>query len=1111
MKRAVLFLYVLLWWVVVAAQSSDLNYVSEITYLDATSAGASDSIVNTVYYDGLGRSVQTVTSASGATNDIVNYTQYDARGRVSNRWIPTPGVGNGRFTDIANIVSKNLSLHGTNERGAFSAKSYYETSPESRLKESRAPGYVWNSRAGVTRDYGINTSSGDLACLNFLINPDDVLIYAGNLPSGEARTETITDEDGNKSIFFYGRNDSILLERRICETGYADTYHVYDRLGNRRFVIPPMAVEHLKNTTPGVVSTASGSTIGRYGYSYCYDSRNRLIEKRLPGVEPIYYLYDKQGLLRYMQDGNLRQENKYIITYYDVANRVSMTGCKVIDTDIASLRSAARENGNEYTEFFADDSAVFGMKYFTPAISREDVMSVNYYDDYRFVGLFEEHGSQLDYRQMSGYDEQYVDSLLPGTMKGYRTGRLTRVLDTDVLLVEALYYDSRGRVIQSHCSNHLGGYDHRYYRLTFTGKPLEVRHEHSTATRSHVDIYRYSYDAMERLLAVSMQHDDGEETILQSNTYDAIGRLATQTIDNGATPINHTYNVRGWVTKIESAPFTQTLYYEIDDAGNVGYYNGNIYLNEIEKGESQTMSYRYTYDNLNRLTKANITGTPQSTSIVFPMPTSESDVMPMSSIIADNNVYSTPTYSTRYEYDLNGNITYLVRYGLFNNNMLQPKYKLLNSLSYTYTGNQVTRILDGCSYTVPSIQMAFDDIADEDVEYTWDANGNMTSDLNKGITSIEYNHLNLPRRITCINGHVAEYLYDADGRKLQTKYMVDNRTVFAASTLGETDEDEVMGTTDSTAIETLLIRDYADSYIYSDSVMERIITPAGDYTPTDGYRYFIRDYQGNVMAVVKGAELKQWNYYYPDGTPFSTSTAENRFMFSGKELDSMNALYWYDFHARYYDPLIGITPTQDRHAEKYYPYSPYSYCFGNPVKYIDPTGMDVAIIISPKSVKRFGHIALLVQNENKEWRYYSVNGDDKYIIGSHSGAKTTDDIDVPVAGDPQLFLDSDGGGKEYDYEKAFVIPTTSEQDQIIAETFEKESEKDYNLIGSNCATAVANSLKSAGVSIEVPQIVAPPGFNRIINKTLGNSIIPKGLYNEIKQMQKSIGYEIVKE
>ena len=46
----------------------------------------------------------------------------------------------------------------------------------------------------------------------------------------------------------------------------------------------------------------------------------------------------------------------------------------------------------------------------------------------------------------------------------------------------------------------------------------------------------------------------------------------------------------------------------------------------------------------------------------------------------------------------------------------------------------------------------------------------------------------------------------------------------------------------------------------------------------------------------------------------------------------------YDYGSRGYYPAIGRFTSVDPLAEKYYSISPYAYCAGNPVRYIDPTG-----------------------------------------------------------------------------------------------------------------------------------------------------------------------------
>lgn len=104
------------------------------------------------------------------------------------------------------------------------------------------------------------------------------------------------------------------------------------------------------------------------------------------------------------------------------------------------------------------------------------------------------------------------------------------------------------------------------------------------------------------------------------------------------------------------------------------------------------------------------------------------------------------------------------------------------------------------------------------------------------------------------------------------------------------------------------------------------------------------------------------------------------FKYGAKELDRQNGININDIQARFYDPIICRTTTQDPLAEKYYTTSPYLWCAGNPMKYVDENGDSVAVLSFQNNALR--HIALLVQNDKKIWKYYSVNGNNKYFPGS---------------------------------------------------------------------------------------------------------------------------------
>ena len=279
-------------------------------------------------------------------------------------------------------------------------------------------------------------------------------------------------------------------------------------------------------------------------------------------------------------------------------------------------------------------------------------------------------------------------------------------------------------------------------------------------------------------------------------------------------------------------------------------------------------------------------------------------------------------------------------------------------------------------------------VLNEQVEYTWDANGNMTSDLKKGLTEIKYNILNLPERITHSDGHITYITYAADGRKLRVTYKIDPTATIepgepflphgSISPLGQ----QIMANglnggdiqhpiDDPVAMDVIMTRDYCGAYTYRNGSIERILMGNG-FLQDSVYYVQVKDYQGNVRAVLdQSRNLVEHNEYYPYGGLINASDTQLQpYKYSSKELDRENGLDLYDSQARWYDPMLPQTTTQDPLAEKYYSISPYTWCAGNPVRFVDPNGKEV----HPLGADELLMIQMTLPKEARSYVILDLNG-----------------------------------------------------------------------------------------------------------------------------------------
>ena len=573
---------------------------------------------------------------------------------------------------------------------------------------------------------------------------------------------------------------------------------------------------------------------------------------------------------------------------------------------------------------------------------------------------------------------------------------------------------------------------------TFTDKPATVTHTHAASGKTtRTEVHAYSYDHADRLLKV--EHTlGGTNVTLAAYGYDNFGRLQSKSLHGSSTnKLTYAYNVRNWLTGISGSKFTQNLYY---NTGNgTARYNGSISSMTWKAGnESTVRGYKFTYDGLDRLLNATYGET--------------------AGINANTDRFSENVTA----YDKNGNIKTLQRYG----QTAASGYGLIDNLTFTLAGNLLNRVDDAAAASAYGGGFEFKDGVKQANEYTYDSNGNLTKDLNKGISTITYNVLNLPNMVTFSDGSTIAYTYGADGTKLKTVHKT--------------------GSTTTTT-------DYCGNVVYENGVQKLLLTDEGYVTLSDSkYHYYLKDHQGNNRVVInQSGTVEETNHYYPFGGVFANTGNTQPYKYNGKEFDGKKGLNWYDYGARHYDAALGRFTTVDSLAEKHYSESLYTYCYSNPINCIEPNGKDGIYIAFPDykistpigKIGNLGHAGvLLIDNKTGVTKYYEYGRYDKEGKGI---VRTFAVPDVKMGQDKKPTLESlnktlsvisEQAGHGGRIEGAYIESDKFKEMKTYAESKIAENSnpkrKEYSLRNNNCGTFAADVLKQdPSVKDKAPVII----------------------------------------
>lgn len=1002
-----------------------------------------DQLVNVTYFDGLGRPVQqNAVKQSNSGNDIITHIDYDDFGRQDKEYLPfassqTTSEYINPATLLPNLVSQYQTNYGVINANPFSQKDF-EKSPLNRVLQQAAPGDDWSLAKNHTikLDYQTNTATEvklytvALSFANNTYTPSLSLstvnggFYdASQLYKNITKDENWTSGKNDTTEEFKDNQGRVVLKRTYSDYTNTlgvvtatevphDTYYVYDDYGNLTYVIPPLVDTSIAITA---------AVLNDLCYQYKYDYRNRLVEKKLPGKQWEFIVYDKLDRVvatgpafspfsDFVSPNNLG----WMVTKYDTFNRPVLTAwmpaTTVTSTDRQSIqtdRNAESVNFNETKVNLSYTTTINGVVFAytnvawptNSATSVYHILTVNYYDDYNMPT------STPVVAMVLGQPVFYNNTTTKP--KGLSTGSWTRVLETSTLFKkETSYtlYDHKARPILNYTTNFLGGSNKVETYLDFSGKTLYTVTTHKRLSNSTAYVIRedFTYTDQNRLLTHTHSINGATPAqLLASNTYDELGQLISKNVGNTAAAplqkVDYSYNIRGWLKGINNegsnnATITlgsgdlfgfQINYNDISDVTKQ-LYNGNISqtLWKTTNADTSTKNYIYTYDALNRLKTA-----------------------------TDNLGF----YNENLWYDKNGNITFLKRMGAIVGGTTIPDintpshFGSMDDLTYTYNaGNQLQTVSDSSNDTYGFNDDFIGSGADTTIDYTYDVNGNMLKDLNKGIGTtttdgITYNHLNLPTKITFATGSNTGnivYLYNAAGQKVQKTVNQLTPTVTTTTTY-------YLG---------------GFQYVNANPTIFKFFPTAEGYVEPNGssykYVYQYKDHLGNVRLSYKDVsststpllQIVEENNYYPfglkqagyNGVVNSTNVAL-KYKYNGKELQDELGLNMYDYGARNYDPALGRWMNIDPLAEKYTSTTPYLYAGNNPILFVDYDGKDYGVYFDSKSgtvtIKATYYTASgsLVSAQQAANAWNSQSGINNYVMGKGDNAvsfKVNYDISV---------------------------------------------------------------------------------------------------------------------
>ncbi|MDE6403663.1 MAG: hypothetical protein K2K86_07630, partial [Muribaculaceae bacterium] len=619
----------------------------------ATVHDSTGDATETTYYDGFGLPVQTVTTVAGG-NLVRSAIEYDALDRPVRQYRPVPASDDNYS---ASYSSDAVSHYGDSR--PYSSVSYRNMGGDKPLQVI-AEGSLMQSHPTQYQYTCNNETTPMYKCRRYRLTgsaTSETVRLDGFYKAGALDVTKATDPDGCTLLTFTDWRGIKILERRVLtDNTFADTYYLYDVLGNVRVIIQPEGAAQL--TTDADVKSKISDVLYNYAFIYRYDRRGNCIYSKTPGVDHVTMCYDKLNRLTFRASEELNEEGAFEFFTYDPIGRPAVSGLRweslpsLPDTVSATVTYTAGSSGIGGTGYS-------GSSYLNSKLANSLIGTANYYDSYANLPTAVFDSLRL---RLPDLDTSAAVGNLAAVHTGVYDGTNSSLALTGSLY--SLYsYDTEGRVLAVAETSAVPGWEtllttnysrlgHKKWETYTVFTPDSVYRTESSITHDATGNPLDRYDKFRRGTAQEGINGDLVKGIRSEYRYDALGQL--EKFNPGNKDVQYDYNLRGQLTSISAGDlFSQTLKYE---TGTSPCYNGNISEMAVCYKGGSPITRKYTYDCMNRLTA----------------------------------MTSSDGFNTAYTYNLNSSPLTIQRHGIKSDGTVG----LIDDLTLKYSGNQLTRVDD---------------------------------------------------------------------------------------------------------------------------------------------------------------------------------------------------------------------------------------------------------------------------------------------------------------------------------------------------------------------------------------------------------------------------------